>query len=65
MALGLVVIKLLTHHLDVCDLKVIGTELALVLEEHVAIGHGRAVGQVAPHQVVDRVNALRIHGNAL
>ena len=65
MALGLVVVKLLTHHLDVCDLKVIGTELALVLEEHVAIGHGRAVGQVAPHQVVDRVNALRIHGNAL
>ena len=65
MALGLVVIKLLTHHLDVCDLKVIGTELALVLEKHVAIGHGRAVGQVAPHQVVDRVNALRIHGNAL
>ena len=65
MALGLVVVKLPTHHLDVCDLKVIGTELALVLEEHVAIGHGRAVGQVAPHQVVDRVNALRIHGNAL
>ena len=65
MALGLVVVKLLTHHLDVCDLKVIGTELALVLKEHVAIGHGRAVGQVAPHQVVDRVNALRIHGNAL
>ena len=65
MALGLVVVKLLTHHLDVGDLKVIGTELALVLEEHVAIGHGRAVGQVAPHQVVDGVDALRIHGDAL
>lgn len=45
MALGLVVVKLLTHHLDVGDLKVIGTELALVLEEHVAVGHGRAVGR--------------------
>ena len=65
MALGLVVVKLLTHHLDVGDLKVIGTELALVLEEHVAIGHGRAVGQVAPHQVVDRVNALGVHGDTL
>ena len=65
MALSLVVVKLLTHHLDVGDLKVIGTELALVLEEHVAIGHGRAVGQVAPHQVVDGVDALRIHGDAL
>ena len=64
-ALGLVVVKLLTHHLDVGDLKVIGTELALVLEEHVAIGHGRAVGQVAPHQVVDGVDALGIHGDAL
>ena len=64
MALGLVVVKLLTHHLDVGDLKVVGTELALVLEEHVAIGHGRAVGQVAPHQVVDRVDALGVHGDA-
>ena len=64
-ALGLVVVKLLTHHLDVGDLKVIGTELALVLEEHVAIGHGRAVGQVAPHQVVDGVDALGVHGDTL
>ena len=65
MALGLVVVKLLTHHLDVGDLKVIGTELALVLEEHVAVGHGRAVGQIAPHQIVDRVDALGIHGDTL
>ena len=65
MALGLVVVKLLTHHLDVGDLKVIGTELALVLEEHVAIGHGRAVGQIAPHQIVDRVDALSVHGDTL
>ena len=64
-ALGLVVVKLLTHHLDVGDLKVVGTKLALVLQEHVAIGHGRAVGQVAPHQIVDGVDALRIHGDAL
>ena len=64
MALGLVVVKLLTHHLDVGDLKVVGTELSLVLEEHVAIGHGRAVGQVAPHQVVDGVDALGVHGDA-
>ena len=65
MALGLVVIKLLTHHLDVGDLKVVGAELALVLQEHVAVGHGRAVGQVAPHQVVDGVNALGVHGDTL
>ena len=65
MALGLVVVKLLTHHLDVGDLKVIGTELALVLEEHVAIGHGRTVGQVAPHQVVNGVDALGVHGDTL
>ena len=65
MALGLVVVKLLTHHLDVGDLKVIGTELALVLEEHVAVGHGRAVGQIAPHQIVDRVDALSVHGDTL
>lgn len=45
MALGLVVVKLLTHHLDVGDLKVIGTELALVLEEHVAVGHGVPSGR--------------------
>ena len=64
-ALGLVVVKLLTHHLDVGDLKVIGTELALVLEEHVAIGHGRSVGQIAPHQVVNGVDALGIHGDTL
>ena len=65
MALGLVVVKLLTHHLDVGDLKVIGTEFALVLEEHVAVGHGRAIGQVAPHQIVDRVDALGVHGDTL
>ena len=64
-ALGLVVVKLLTHHLDVGDLKVIGTELALVLEEHVTIGHGRAVGQIAPHQVVDGVDTLGVHGDTL
>ena len=44
-ALGLVVVKLLTHHLDVGDLKVISAELALVLQEHVAVGHRRAVGR--------------------
>ncbi len=65
MALGLVVVKLLTHHLDVGDLKVISSELALILQEHVAVGHGRAVGQVAPHQVVDGVDALGIHGDTL
>ena len=64
-ALGLVVVKLLTHHLDVGDLKVVSAELALVLQEHVAVGHGRAVGQVAPHQVVDRADALRVHGDTL
>ena len=64
-ALGLVVVKLLTHHLDVGDLKVVGAELALVLEEHVAVGHGRAVGQVAPHQVVDGVDTLGVHGDTL
>ena len=64
-ALGLVVVKLLTHHLDVGDLKVVGAELALVLQEHVAVGHGRAVGQVAPNQVVDRVDALSVHGDTL
>ena len=65
MALGLVVVKLLTHHLDVGDLKVVSAKLALVLQEHVAIGHGRAVGQVAPHQIVDRVDALGVHGDTL
>ena len=64
-ALGLVVIKLLTHHLDVGDLKVVSAKLALVLEEHVAIGHGRAVGQIAPHQVVDGVDTLGVHGDTL
>ena len=64
-ALGLVVVKLLTHHLDVGDLKVVGTELALVLQEHVAIGHGRAIGQIAPHQVINGVDALGVHGDAL
>ena len=64
-ALGLVVVKLLTHHLDVGHLKVISAELALVFQEHIAVGHGRAVGQVAPHQVVDRVDALGVHGDTL
>ena len=64
-ALGLVVVKLLTHHLDVGDLKVVGAKLALVLQEHVAIGHRRAIGQIAPHQVVDGVDALSVHGDAL
>ena len=64
-ALGLVVVKLLTHHLDVGDFKVVSAELALVLQEHVAIGHRRAIGQVAPHQVVDRVDALCVHGDTL
>ena len=64
-ALGLVVVKLLTHHLDVGDLKVVGAELALVLEEHVAVGHGRTVGQIAPYQVVNGVDTLGVHGDAL
>ena len=64
-ALSLVVVKLLTHHFDVGDLKVVSAELALVLQEHVAVGHGRAVGQIAPHQVVDRVDALGVHGDTL
>ena len=64
-ALSLVIVKLLTHHLDVGDLKVVGAKLALVLQEHVAIGHRRAIGQIAPHQVVDGVDALSVHGDAL
>ena len=64
-ALRLVVVELLAHHLDVGDLEVVGGELALVLEEDVAIGHGRAVGEVAPHQVVHGVDALGVHGDAL
>ena len=65
MTLGLVVVKLLTHHLDVSDLKVVGAKLALVLQEHVAIGHRCAIGQIAPHQVVNGVDALGVHGDAL
>ena len=64
-ALGLIVVELLTHHLDVRHLEVVGRELALVLVEHVAVGHGRAVGQVGPDDVVDGVDALRVHGDAL
>ena len=64
-ALALVVIELLAHHLDVGDLEVVGAELTLVLEENLAVGHGRAVGQVAPDEVVDGVDALGIHGDAL
>ena len=65
MALALVVVELLAHHLDVGDLEVVGRELALVLKEDVAVGHGRAVGQVAPDEVVDARDALRVHGDAL
>ena len=64
-ALGLILIELAAHHLDVGDLEVVGRELNLVLVEDVAVGHGRAVGQVGPNQVVDGIDALRVHRDAL
>ena len=65
MALLLVLVELAAHHLDVGDLEVVGGELHLVLMEDVAVGHGRAVGQIRPDEVVDGVDALCIHGDAL
>ena len=65
MALGLVLVELATHQLDVGDLEVVGRELVLVLMEDVAVGHGRAVGQVGPDEVVDGVDALHVHGDTL
>ena len=64
-ALGLILVELLAHEVDVRDLEVVGRELALVLEEDVAIGHGSAIRQVAPRDVIDRVHALSVHGDAL
>ena len=64
-ALCLVLVELATHHVDVGNLEVVRGELHLVLMEDVAVGHGSAVGQVGPHEVVDRVDALRVHGDAL
>ena len=64
-ALRLVLVELLAHEINVGNLEVVCRELALVLEEDVAIGHGRAVRQVAPYDVVDRVHALGVHGDAL
>ena len=64
-ALSLVIIELLTHHVDICDLEVICRELTLVFEENVSIGHGRAIGQVAPHDVIYGIHALNVHGDTL
>ena len=45
-------------------LEVVGRLLHLVLVEHIAIGHG-AERTVGPDQVVDRVDTLQVHGQAL
>ena len=65
MAFGLEIIELLAHHINVGDLEVVGGELTLVLEEDLTVGHGRAIGQIAPDQVVDARDALSVHCDAL
>ena len=48
---------------DVGVFEVVGGLLHFVLVEHIAVGH-LAERAVSPHQVVDRVHALQVHGQA-
>ena len=48
---------------DVGVFEVVGRLLDLVLMEHIAVGH-LAEGAIGVHQVIDRIDALQIHGQA-
>ena len=55
------VFKLALQGLDIGDLEIEGAELALILEEHVAIG-GTVIVEA---QIIDIIDALHIHGQTL
>ena len=67
--LGLELDEVAEQHVGVGDLEVVAAELALVLEVDVAVGdHAFAavgLGEAAPDDVVDAVDALQVHGDAL
>ena len=64
-ALGFVAIELPEEEIGVCNFEVVRRELSLVLEEHVAIREDGTVFTTAPDDVVDRVDALDVHRQAL
>ena len=65
LAFRLVAVELAEQQVGVGHLEVVGGELALVLQEHIAIGEHRAVVAACPYQVVHGVDALDVHGQAL
>jgi len=64
-ALRLIAIELAEKQVGVGNLEVVCRELTLVFQEHITVGEHRAVGAARPHQVVYRVDALDVHGQAL
>ena len=66
--LGLVLAEVAVQHLGVRHLEVVGAELALVLLVDVAVGDdvlGAVLLPARPHEVVDAVHALQVHGEPL
>ena len=63
--LALVLVEGLEQKLGVAHLEVVRGEFALVLQVHVAVGELHAVVAAGPDDVVDAVDALDVHGQAL
>ncbi len=57
-------IEAVKQELGVGVLEVVGGHLHLLLMEHVAVGD-YTIRAFGPHQVVDTVHALQVHGDAL
>ena len=69
-ALGLVLVlaEVPVEHVGVGDLEAVAAELALVLAIDVPVGDGHRLTvfvPLRPHEVVDAVHALQVHGQAL
>ena len=68
LGLALVLAEVAVQHVGVGDLEAVAAELALVLPVDVAVGDGHRLAvfvPLRPHQVVDAVHALQVHGQAL
>ena len=60
-----VAIEFTEEQIGIGHFEVIGREFALVLQEDIAIGEDRPIRRTRPYQIVDRVDALNVHGQTL
>ncbi len=64
-AFSLVAVEFAEKHIGVGHFEVVRGELALVFQENVAVREVEAVGASAPHDIVDGIHALHVHGQTL